>query len=139
MEESKFLSLISNLSEVAKKDNWQPLYNKELDAFYWTKPQISADAKLTQFLEDFSLYITSDEKVEGLFIEYAVHNFNAHNQGYQPLFDAMTKKVNQSTFTVPKNKEKEIGFLLNNMADKVARETLQVVASGLQFDKVLSH
>lgn len=138
MEKSKFLSLISNLSEVARKNNWQTLYDKGLDAFYWTKPQISANAKLTQFLDDFSLYITPDEKVEGLFIEYALHNFNAHNLGYQPLFNAMTKKVSASTFTIPKNKEKEMSFLLNSIADRVAKETLQVVASGVEIDKVLA-
>lgn len=136
MEKSKLLSLISNLSEIAKKDNWQPLYDEELDAFYWTKPKISKEARLKQFLEDYSLYITPKGLVEGLFIEYAKFNFNAHNDGFDPLFDAMTQKVDGG-YTIPKNKEKEVGFLLNSIADKVARETLQVVANGFSVEQVL--
>lgn len=140
MDKSKFLSLISNLSNLAKKDNWQTSYDEGLDSFYWTKPIISKEAKLKQFLDDFSLYITPTGLIEGLFIEYAKYNFNAHNEGYEQLFNAMTVKIDSAgqIYTVPKERQDEIGHLLDNMASKVAQETLQVMASGVAIESIIN-
>ena len=95
------------------------------------------ETKLKQFLDDFSLYITPSGKIEGLFIEYALFNFNAHNDGFKPLFKAMTRKVDGRIYTLQKGREKEVRYLLDNIADKVAKETLQIVADGFKIEQVL--
>ena len=61
---------ISKIFELAQKEKWAVEYDSSLDSFYWTKPRISKDAKLKKFLDDFSLYITSQGRIEGVFIEY---------------------------------------------------------------------
>lgn len=128
MEKSKFLSLISKLFATAKKDNWKPSYNKEVDSFYWTKPKISNTARLVQFIDEFSLYVTPSGKIEGLTMEYARFNFMSHHKEFRPLFNAMTSKGKTKTYTIPKNKKSKVEHLLENMADKVARDTLELIA-----------
>lgn len=138
MEKSKLLSLIANIFDTAKKDKWQAQYDKSLDVFYWTKPKLSKDSRLTQFINDFSLYITSAGKIEGIFIEYAKYNFVNHNKEFKPLFNAMkidSKK--DAIYSLPKKKEKEMNYLLEYMADKVAKETLRVVSDGFKVENVL--
>src|SRR3989344_8817985 len=129
MEKNKFLSLIANISETAKNDNWQAQYDSDLDCFYWTKLNISKNSTLKQFLDDFSLYINNKGAIEGLVIEYAKYNFLDHHKEFEPLFGAMTKKLDDTIFTIPKSKEGEIQHYLENIADKVAKETLDAISS----------
>lgn len=129
MEKNKFLSLIANISEIAKNENWQAQYDADLDCFYWAKNKISKNSTLRQFLDDFSLYINNKGAIEGLVIEYAKYNFLDHHKEFEPLFGAMTKKIDDAIYTVPKNKEDKIQHYLENIADKVAKETLEAISS----------
>jgi len=129
MEKNKFLSLIANISETAKNDNWQAQYDSDLDCFYWTKIKISKNSTLKQFLDDFSLYINNKGAIEGLVIEYAKYNFLGHHKEFEPLFGAMTEKIDNAVYIVPKNKEDKIQHYLENIADKVAKETLDAISS----------
>lgn len=65
--------------------------------------------------------------MQGLFIEYAKHNFMAHNKDYEPLFDNLTT-VDDNRFTLPKEREGKLKDLLSSMANKVVIETLFSVA-----------
>jgi hypothetical protein len=127
-ESNKYLVNIKNLADTAKQDNWAIEYDADVDSFYWTKPDISRDARLTKLSDDFALYLTPDGHVEGLFIEYAKHNFMAHNADYKPLFDNLTT-VDDNRFTMPKEQEGKLKDLLSSMAHKVAAETLFSVAN----------
>lgn len=138
MEKSKILSLISDIFNIAKKNKWQALYDKSLDIFYWTTPKLSKNSKLIQFIDDFSLYITPAGKIEGIFIEYAKYNFVNHNKEFKPLFDAMkADPKRESVYLLSKKKEKSVSHLLECMADKIAKETLQVVSGGFKVESVL--
>ena len=138
MEKSKLLSLIADIFNVAKKDKWQTQYDKSLDSFYWMRPKLSKNSKLVQFMDDFSLYITPTGNVEGVFIEYAKYNFVSHNEEFKLLFNAMKVDSKDSDiYSLPKKKEKEVNHLLECMAEKVAKETLQVVSGGFEVESLL--
>lgn len=139
MEESKILSVIANLSDVARKEKWQTQYNRALDAFYWTKPDLSKDAELTQFIDEFSFYLRPTGDIEGVFIEYALHNFVEHHEEFRPLFESMTENVEGTLYTIPDQAgDEKIDHLLEGIADKVAKETLGVVAKGFRVEDFLA-
>jgi hypothetical protein len=81
-------------------------YDSDLDTLYWSKPIISEGAITTQFLEDFSLYVTNKGLIEGLFIEYAKYNFVSHNKEYAPLFKQL-EKVSPGQYIIPAKKKKK--------------------------------
>ncbi len=122
-ESNKYLVNIKNLAETAKQDNWAIEYDADVDSFYWIRPDISSDARLMKLSDDFALYLAPDGRVQGLFIEYAKHNFMAHNKDYEPLLDNLTS-VDDNRFTLPKEQEGKLKDLLSSMANKVAAETL---------------
>jgi hypothetical protein len=112
--------------DIAKRDNWAVEYDSDLDTFYWTKPKISSKTVSRKFLDDFSLYVTDKGEIEGLFIEYAKFNFLSHNEEYKPIIDQMVK-VDDTQYALTPDKVKGVESLLENMANKVANETLDAV------------
>lgn len=138
MQRQKLLSLIPQITDIAKQNKWQPYYNEDSDSFYWTKKKLSKNVKLIQYIEEFSLYVNPSGKIEGIFMEYAKFNFVSHHKEFKPLFSAMTKKVSTDTYTVPKEKTEKVEHLLENIADKVAKETLGALANGVKIEKLLA-
>lgn len=114
---------IAKLAQTAEREKWVVQYDSELDSFYWTRPKISANAKLTKFLEDFALYVNPAGNIEGLFIEYARNNFVNHNEVFEPLFASITEKIEDNIMTIPKKKQSMVKDYLGLIADKIAAET----------------
>lgn len=137
MEGSKDISLsISKIFDMAQREKWVVEYDASLDSFYWTKPQISKDAKLKKFLDDFSLYINSQGQVEGVFIEYAKYNFATHNDSFEVLFKKL-EKVDDDRYILPASEDKEAQSILRNMADRIGNETLEAIGKGLDLKEVV--
>ena len=120
---------------MAQKEKWVIEYDASLDSFYWTRAQISKDAKLKKFLDDFSLYMNSLGQIEGVFIEYAKYNFAAHNCEFEALFDKLNKISDQKYFLGPSD-QGEVKSILRNMADKIGNETLEAVGRGLDLQEL---
>ena len=126
---------ITDIFNIAKRDNWVMEYNPDLDSLYWSKPKISPTAQLKKFLEDFSLYVTDQGTIEGLFIEYAKGNFISHNEEYETLIDSMVKT--DGVYILPQNRIKEVEPLLKSMANMVGNETFEAVNNGLDLEKLV--
>lgn len=124
---------ITDIFNIAKRDNWVVEYNPDLDSLYWSKPKISPNTQLKKFLEDFSLYITDKGLIEGLFIEYAKGNFMSHNEEYKELINNMIKV--DGVYILPKENAKSVEPLLKSMANMVGNETFDAVNKGLDLDK----
>ncbi|MCR4334771.1 MAG: hypothetical protein NUV47_03550 [Patescibacteria group bacterium] len=124
---------ITDIFNIAKRDKWVMEYNPDLDSLYWSKPKISPSTQLKKFLQDFSLYITEQGLIEGLFIEYAKGNFISHNTEYAELINKMVK-VND-IYVLPQNKVKGVEPLLKSMANMVGNETFDAVNKGLDLEK----
>jgi|SRR3989344_738028 len=136
MEGSKFLHLIADIKGIAKRDSWEVQYNKELDTFYWSRNKISKDAKLKQFLEDFSLYITSVGNIEGVFIEYALTNYFSHHKELGPLGEILVE-TRDSTGVLSEVQETNAKPYLDDIADKIGSETLKAFIKNPKLNEVL--
>lgn len=101
-----FLRSISELPETIEKNEWKKEYDKDLDRFYWTQSEISHNSELINVGNEYSFYINSKGKLEGLFVEYVKKNFVQHNKEFKKLFNSFTKKVDDSVFTVS-NKQRD--------------------------------
>ncbi len=128
---------INKIFNTAKRDKWVVEYDSDLDTLYWSKPKISAGATSKKFLDDFSMYINKKGIVEGIFIEYAKHNFVSHNTEYKALFDELVK-VGGDKYIIPKENAKNVEDLLQGMANMVANETLDAVLKGVDLKNMVS-
>lgn len=124
---------ITDIFNIAKRDKWVMEYNPDLDSLYWSKPKISPSAQLKKFLQDFSIYITKEGSIEGLFIEYAKGNFISHNKEYEELIDKMVKI--DGVYVLQKDDVKSVEPLLKSMANMVGNEAFEAVNNGLDLDK----
>jgi hypothetical protein len=117
---------IAKLATTAKENKWAFEYDADVDSLYWSKPDISKNARLMKLSEDFALYVTPEGTIEGIFIEYAKNNFVEHNEDYKPLLDNL-EKIGDNRFVLSKEKQEEFSGLLESMANKVTAETLSNV------------
>ncbi len=124
---------ITDIFNIAKKDKWVMEYDPDLDSLYWSRPKLSSTARLKKFLEDFSLYITEQGSIEGLFIEYAQGNFISHNKEYKQLIDKMVRT--DGVYVLPQNQVQSVEPLLKSMANMVGNETFSAVNNGLDLEK----
>lgn len=65
------------------KEHWVPRYDRETDEFSLTVPKLSKDARVKYFDKELAFYVTTDEQIEGLFIEYFRNNFIQHHDGFK--------------------------------------------------------
>lgn len=136
MDKTKFQNLINNLSTIALKNKWIPLYNKELDYFFWTQKNVSGEAKLVKVSHETSLYINPRKEIEGIFVEYLRTNFVEHNPLYGVLLKQFTKKIDNNVFTVANINKAEKYFI--GMAEALRADIYQdaqsVQEKGINFD-----
>lgn len=124
MEKTKLTNLIGKLYKIAKEQKWEKTYNKESDFFEWSKPQLSEDAHFVKLCNEIGLFVSS-QGIEGLGVEYLTNNFIQHNEEYKDLPQLLSKKIDEDTFTVPKNKEKKAEQRFKSFAKDLGLEILK--------------
>ena len=79
-EKKKILNFVSNFSNIAKKENWVARYDLDTKAFSFSSKKMPDDIYIKYFSDEFALYITKDNKIKGIFIEYCKNNFIKHHK-----------------------------------------------------------
>ncbi len=79
-DKKDLLDLATGFNAFAKKHGWVSRYDTESDAFYITVPKLSDSARINYFDDEVAFYITNDNKVEGIFLEYFKANFIKHHK-----------------------------------------------------------
>jgi len=97
----KVIDFACNFSEIVKKENWVSRYDVETDAFYFSVKKLPNDARLQYFGDEIAFYITKDNKIKGIFIEYFKSNFIKHCQDAKDIKNLLKdiekeKKLDQS-------------------------------------------
>lgn len=140
MERPKILHFIANLFDVARTDKWEPEYDASQDYFYWTRKELSKDVRLVRFLDEFSLYIHPTKgNIEGLFIECARNNFLSHNEELKPLFNSLNVSLGNDIFTVSTKNKEGIEHYLKDVANLVAKETLEAFSKEeIDFNRLVA-
>lgn len=92
----KLLDFAYMFRERIAKEHWVPRYDRETDEFSFTVPQLSKDARVKYFDDEFAFYVTPSEQIEGLFIEYFRNNFIRHHKDMGPaLQDVQAQKSDE--------------------------------------------
>lgn len=103
----ELIDLASNLQGFIHKNGWVSRYDLESDAFSITAPNLSEDARIRYFDDEIALYVTNDNKIEGIFMEYFKSNFVQHHQDLKPVLEKIEKEEGkQETGLVQLGKDK---------------------------------
>lgn len=79
-EKKQLFGLATNFSDFVKKHGWVSRYDIESDALSITTPRLSEDARIKYFDDEVAFYITNNNKIEGVFVEYFKTNFLKHHR-----------------------------------------------------------
>lgn len=112
----EFIDLASNLQGFIQKNGWISRYDLESDAFSITAPNLSEDARIRYFDDEIALYITNDNKIEGIFMEYFKSNFVQHHKDLKPVLENIEKE----------QEKKEIGLV------ELGKDKIQKLAPDIQ-------
>lgn len=111
---TKLKTQIAQMQDIAKKENWQYLYDQELDTFYFSPNRVDKEARLFAINDEYSLYLDENSNLKGIFIEYFKSNFLKHEKGFEEFNQVFTKRV-KGFLTFPNNeKSKSKGLLLTD-------------------------
>ncbi len=114
------LDLSANLRGFVEKHKWVTRYDTESDSFSVTKPRLSRDARIKYFDDEIGLYITKNNDVEGIFVEYFSSNFIKHHKDLKTVLDSVRGKKNEGLVELSREKVKKIAPDL----ERAIRDTL---------------
>lgn len=106
----KIFDFAYHFSKIAKEEKWVPRYDIESDSFSLTVPMLPIDARIKYFDDEVALYITKNNDVKGIFIEYFKSNFVEHHKDFRSLLkDIKSKKrTEKNLIELKKSKVKEV-------------------------------
>lgn len=103
----ELIDLASNLQGFIQENGWITRYDFESDAFSITAPNLSSDARIRYFDDEIALYITSNNKIEGIFMEYFQSNFIRHHKDLKPVLENIeNEKGNKGVGLIKLGKDK---------------------------------
>jgi hypothetical protein len=123
------LDLASDFGNFVKKHKWVPLYDVESDALSVTAPNLSKDARIKYFDDEIAFYMTKNNKVEGVFVEYFQSNFIKHRRNLTNVLKDIEKKEYQ---------EKTLMKLTLNKFDEIASDLQEAIKLSLAEKFTLS-
>jgi len=100
-EKKQLLDLATDFNDFIKKNGWVSRYDTGSDALSITKPTLSDDARIKYFDDEVAFYITDNNKVEGVFVEYFKSNFIKHHTG------SGSKKMERALDKLEKNQKND--------------------------------
>lgn len=118
---NKSIGTIENFSAVAKKQRWQLLYDVVADCLYWSKRDISRNAKLRKLSREVSFYVRPNGSVEGLMIQSFRNNFLTQNQDVAAISDLFTK-ANDDVLVVTGARAKEAKTIIDGFAESIKKD-----------------
>lgn len=118
MEKARFQNLVDQLSSVATLEHWEPLYDRQLDFFYWKRHKLSKDVKMVKMSHETHFYLSPSGKVEGVLVEYLKGNFIEHNGEYRGMTKHFTRRVDGGEYTVQR-KSKDLEAYFDKFAESL--------------------
>lgn len=74
------LKFIYQLQDFLGRGTWVSRYDRESDAFSLTTGHLPDNARIRYFGNEIGFYVTCDNKIKGIFIEYFKNNFIEHHK-----------------------------------------------------------
>ena len=130
-QKKEIFDVICRFSEIAKKDKWVSHYDSENDSMVMRIPKLSADAKKRYILDDeFAFYITKDNKIQGIFIEYFLSNFVSHHADLRSVSKELKKETNREDGLVTVSKKE-----VDKITPELQEVLLNMLAKETQFQQ----
>lgn len=127
LEEKKgILDFIPNFADIAKKQKWVSHYDNDSDSLAIRTPNLSEDSHKKYFNDEFAFYVSKENKVEGVFIEYFVSNFVSHHKDFRVAFKDMNNEIKAS-----KKEDKSIFEFKQNEVRKIVPELESIIINSL--------
>lgn len=79
IQKKQLMDLATDFNGFVVNNKWVYRYDTESDALSVTKSKLSNDARIKYFDDEVAFYITDDNKIEGIFVEYFKSNFLKHH------------------------------------------------------------
>ena len=109
-EKKKILGFASRFSEIVEKNKWISNYDSDNDSLVIRTPNLSNDARKRYVTDEFALYLSPADNIQGVFIEYFSSNFLSHNARLKSMRKKL--KVKKSENAVMEVEQKEIKKVL---------------------------
>jgi len=119
---TELLNLASDFDEFVKEHKWIPRYDIESDALSVTLSILSKDARIKYLNDEVAFYMTKDNKIEGIFIEYFKSNFIKHHRDIKNILKDIEKD---------KRKQKSLVRLTQDKIHKMAPDLEKAIKLSL--------
>jgi len=107
----KVIDFLYNFKNIVKKEKWVPRYDKDVDAFSFSVPILSKNARISYLDDEIAFYFNKNGEIEGIFIEYFTANFVRHHKELKELLkdiEKEEKKDNKSLIQIETVKSQNI-------------------------------
>lgn len=131
-ENKKILDFAYNFSEIAKKGNWVSRYDIESDSFSLTVPQLPNDARIKYFNDEVAFYITQNDDIKGIFVEYFRSNFVKHHKDFKELLKDVKQKKEDEGILIELEKNK-----VNKVISKFEEVIQESLAKNVKFEPAI--
>lgn len=91
-EKKEVLDLASDFTAFTKRHGWVARYDPESDELSITTPRLSQHARIRYADDELAFYITPQNKIEGIFIEYFKSNFVRHHKDLKKINSKLESK-----------------------------------------------
>ncbi len=131
-ENKKILDFAYNFSEIVKKEKWVCRYDIESDSCSLAVPQLPNDARIKYFNDEVAFYITQNNDIKGIFVEYFRSNFVEHHKDFKELLkDVKQKKENEGVLIELKRNK------VNKVISKFEEVIQELLAKNVKFEPAI--
>lgn len=131
-ENKKILDFAYNFSEIVKKENWVSRYDIESDSFSLTVPQLPNDARIKYFNDEVAFYITQNNDIKGIFVEYFRSNFVKHHKDFKELLKDVKQKKEDEGVLIELERNK-VNKVISNFEDVIQKS----LAKNVKFEPAI--
>ena len=91
-QKKEILDLASDFAPFTKVHGWIARYDVESDELSITQPKLSDNARIRYADDELAFYVTPDQQIQGVFIEYFSSNFVQHHKGLKKISSKLKQK-----------------------------------------------
>jgi len=130
----KIFDFAYSFKKIIKKERWVPRYDIESDSLSMTVSKLPNDARIKYFgNNEIAFYLTKNNDIKGIFIEYFKSNFIEHHKEFKGLIEDIKEKDKT---------EESLIELKRNKINKVVPEFEEIIQESLtenvKFESIIN-
>jgi hypothetical protein len=128
---SQLLTLATNIRGVSKQKKWSFEYDKEADSLSITEKNLPQNIAIKYLNNEIAVYITPNNVIRGIFIEYFTKNFLSHSED----LDDLKKELSQ----LRKNRTEDDELVqvkdnkINDLLDELQQDIKNLITSNFNL------